>query len=196
MANNAQNKVKYNLKNVYYALLNEDPTTGAVTYGTPKRFPGAVSLGLDPEGENNPFYADGIAYYVVAGNDGYSGDFEMARVIDDFKVDVLGYVTDENDVMVELADVEAKPFALMFQFDGDKYNVRHVMYNCTCERPNVESQTKEENVEVQTETINITAKPIVKDDKLLVKAETTADTNATAYESWFSAVYTPDFASE
>ena len=192
---NAQNKVKYNLKNVYYALLNENANTGEVTYGTPKRFPGAVSLSLEPEGENEPFYADGIAYYIVSSNNGYSGEFEMARVIDDFKTDVLGYTLDDNEVLIEAADAQAKPFALMFQFDGDKYDVRHVMYNCTCERPNTSSQTKEENIEVQTETLNITAKPIVIDDMSIVKAETTADTNSTAYEAWFSAVYEPVNAS-
>ena len=187
---NAQNKVKYNLKNVYYSLLTE-ANDGTVTFGSPKRFPGAVSLSLEPEGENEPFYADGISYYIVNSNNGYSGDFEMARVVDDFKIDVLGYELDDNDVLVEVADTETKKFALLFQFDGDKYDVRHVMYNCTCERPNTASQTKEENIEVQTETVTITAKPIAVNDKFIVKAETTADTNATAYEDWFETVYTP-----
>ena len=38
---NKKNKVKYNLKNVHYALLNTD-TTGNVTYGTPIPIPGDV----------------------------------------------------------------------------------------------------------------------------------------------------------
>jgi len=189
----AQNKVKFNLKNVYYAMLQEDPSTGVVTYGAPKRFPGAVSLSLSAEGENEPFYADGVSYYVVSANNGYSGDFEMARIIDDFKKDVLGYELDENAVLVENIDSQVKPFALMFQFDGDQHDVRHVLYNCTCTRPDMESQTIEDKVEVKTDKVTLSANSVIADGKNIIKAETTADTNAAAYAAWFTQVYMPDW---
>ena len=53
------NKVKFNICNCHYALqkLSE---TGEVTFGTPVAMPGAVSLALDPNGEPESFYADGI----------------------------------------------------------------------------------------------------------------------------------------
>ncbi len=51
-----KNKVRYGLKNCYYAKATFDED-GNVTYGTPVRLPGAVSLSLDPEGE-----VDGVAY--------------------------------------------------------------------------------------------------------------------------------------
>lgn len=38
MANNKKNKIKYNLKNVHYAVLTEDES-GSVSWGTPYRFP-------------------------------------------------------------------------------------------------------------------------------------------------------------
>ena len=53
------NKVKFNLCDVYYALLEKNTETTA-EYATPVRLPGAVSLSLDPEGEQEPFFADGI----------------------------------------------------------------------------------------------------------------------------------------
>ena len=55
----ANNKVKFNLWNVYYAPLLTN-TASKIEYGTPIAIPGAVSLSLDPTGENTPFYADGI----------------------------------------------------------------------------------------------------------------------------------------
>ena len=52
------NKIKYNLKKVYAAVLTK--TDDGYTYATPQSIPGAVSLSLDAEGETSPFYADGI----------------------------------------------------------------------------------------------------------------------------------------
>ena len=59
------NKVKFNLCDVYYALLEKNTETTA-EYATPVRLPGAVSLSLDPEGEQEPFFADGVEYYILS----------------------------------------------------------------------------------------------------------------------------------
>ena len=41
------NKVKFGLKNVHYAVLDE--TDGAASYGTPVAVPGAVNLNLSQQ---------------------------------------------------------------------------------------------------------------------------------------------------
>ena len=56
-----KNKVRFGLKNCYYAKATFDED-GNVTYAKPVRLPGAVSIGLDPEGESENFYADDIVY--------------------------------------------------------------------------------------------------------------------------------------
>lgn len=186
------NKIKYGLKNVYYAVATI-AADGSATYDTPVAFPGAVSLSLDPQGENTPFYADNIVYWVGVANTGYEGDLEIARVTDDFKKDVLGYQTDNKGVLVEDANANAVHFALLFQFEGDVKATRHVMYNCTATRPGANGSTKEDTVEPETESVTITATTIYNAsyDTDIVKAETNEATDTTTYSGWFEAVYTP-----
>lgn len=182
---NKKNKVKYNLKNVHYALLNIDEA-GNVSYGTPVPIPGAVSIGLDANGEPSNFYADGYAYYTISNNMGYEGDLEIAMVPESFRVDVLKEQLDDNKVLVENANVETANFALLFEFDGDIKKIRHVLYKCAASRPSIESQTNEDEIEVQTETLSLKATPLANG---FVKAKTGDDTTDAVYQDWYKAVY-------
>lgn len=179
------NKVKFNIKNVHYA--KQIITNGELSYATPVKEPGAVSISLDPEGEMEPFYADGYVYYMANGNQGYSGDLEMAKFSDSFRTDILGETIDENGLILEDANAEPAKFALLFQFDGDVNEVLHVLYNCTASRIAIASQTNEDSKEVQTETSTITASPL---ENGIVKGKL-EDRTATAYTNFFTAVQMP-----
>jgi phi13 family phage major tail protein len=187
------NRVKYGLKSVYYAVCTVDAVTNVATYGTPKPWPGAVSLSLDAEGGTTKFRADNIDYWVGQSNNGYSGDFESALIPDSFREDILGDVspTGHDGVLIEDAGALTKYFALLFQFEGDDSATRHVMYKCSATRPSVSGQTTDEEIEPQTETLTLTATAIHNAtlDKDIVKARCAADDSA--YGSWFSAVWQP-----
>ncbi len=182
-----KNKVKFNICNVHYALQTVG-TNGEVTFGTPVAMPGAVSLALDANGEPTNFYADGYAYYTIGNNMGYEGDLELAMVPESFRTQVLGETLDANNVLIENANTEAVNFALLFEFDGDIRKIRHVLYNCAASRPNVESKTNEEEIEVQTETLSLKATPLANG---YVKAKTGDDTTDTVYKNWYNEVYLP-----
>ena len=189
---NETNKVKFGIKNCYYAILNEDEN-GNITYDTPKRFPGAVNLSLSKEGSDpEKFYADDIVYYQSGyTNTGYEGDFEFARVIDDFHIDVLGALEDDNGMLIEDADVQPKEFALMVQFSGDKHNTRHVLYRCAASRPDLASQTIEETATPVTETLSLTVIPAQFGERHIVKGKASPD--STNYDTFFDAVPVPTF---
>ena len=180
-----KNKVKFNLKNVHYAKLTMGDNN-VPSYGAPVPIPGAVSISLDANGEPENFYADGIAYYVVNNNMGYEGDLEIALIPESFRTDILKETLDANGVLVENSESDLEKFALLFEFDGDKKHIRHALYNCSASRPGIEGQTNEDNKEVQTETLTISATPLP-DGR--VKGKTGDTTDATVYDNWYSAVY-------
>lgn len=182
-----KNKVKFNLSNVHYAALAvaED---GTPTYAAPVSLPGAVSLSLDPTGEPESFYADGVEYYVINNNQGYDGDLELAMIPESFRTDILKEEADSNSVLVENANSETGSFALLFEFDGDVKKIRHVLYNCSASRPSIESKTNEESKEVQTETLSIKARPL---SSGYVKAKTGDQTDSSVYSGWYGEVYLP-----
>lgn len=182
------NKVKFGLKNVHYALITEGED-GAITYGTPKRIPGAVNLSLAAQGDTETFYADDIAYYVSTANNGYQGDLEIALVPDSFRVDVLGETLDEeSQVLMENSGVELKPFALLYEFTGDQKASRRVMYNCTATRPSEESQTTNNTKTPSTDKLTLTAAPL---SNGLVKAKTTDKTPVSVFSGWYGSVWQP-----
>lgn len=182
------NKVKYNLKNVHAAKLTRS-SSGTFTYGTPKAIPGAVSISLEAEGDSSPFYADGVVYFRSTTNNGYSGDLEIALIPEWFRTEILKEELDNNGVLVEKSTInETEKFALLFEFDGDKKAIRHVLYNCSASRPSIESETTEESIEPGTETLSLTADP--REDGL-VKSRTGDTTQNNTYQNWYKTVYVP-----
>lgn len=191
MASNNKNKVRFGLKNVHWAEITEMSDDGIPTYGTPNRLPGAVSISFDAEGETEPFYADNIAYYIINNNAGYSGDLEVALIPTEFATGVLGEVLDDNGVLVESNTAEVKQFALLFEFDGDKKAIRHVLYCCSVSRPGTEGGTNEDTKNVATETLSFTASAL---SNGLVKSKTSESTKDETYSAWYDSVYVSDAA--
>lgn len=189
---NKKNKVKFNICNVHYAKITVTEE-GEVTFATPVAMPGAVSINMDPTGEPESFYADGIEYYVINNNQGYDGNLELAMIPEIFRTDILKEEADANQVLVENANSETGSFSLLFEFDGDIRKIRHVLYNCSASRPTIESKTNEEDKEVQTETLTIKARPMANG---YVKAKTGDATTEAVYKAWYNKVYEPTAASE
>lgn len=193
-----QNKVKFGLKNVYYSKVTEttDSETGAVTssYSTPARWPGAVSIAQDPQSSRNVFRADNSDYYVTDKNGGFSGALVVAMIPDDVREYCFGVRRDNNGVLVEdgKSGLETKYLAIMFQFEGDKKAIRHLLYKCSLSRPGIGSETTPEGdtPNVQTVSTTITAVPRADADELC-HLEADPLTDSSVYDNWFTSVYIP-----
>lgn len=119
MGQQEKNKVEFGLENVYFARATTDLLSGATTYEKPIRWPGAVELSLEASGDLIKFKADNIDYYISGNNQGYDGKLTTALVPEEFVTKILGEVV-EGGVQTEYSNAETSPFALMFQFEGDK----------------------------------------------------------------------------
>lgn len=180
-----EQKVEFGLKNVHYAPITDDGSK--LTYGVPIALKGAVEISIDPEGDSNPFYADDSTYHTSVSNQGYSGKLTIARLTDEFRTTILGDTIDDKGVLIEHADAQPKPFALLFEFSGDKKATRHVLYNVTVQRPSDGSKTKEDKIDPNTQELEFTA--AIDPYTQVPKAKTTQDADATVYDSWYTTVY-------
>lgn len=184
-----ENKVTYGLQDVHYAPYTIG-TDGTVTYDAPIAIPGGVELSLEPRGDMVEFYADNVLYYSASNNQGYNGTLSIANIPEQFAIDALGEELDDVDkVLNEIATATGKPFALMFQFEGDVKATRHLLYNCTASRPTVSSSTKTDSVEPNANELTFVGSPIKLDNKLMVKTKTTPSTPTAVYDAWYTAVY-------
>ena len=186
-----KNKVKFGLNKVHYAKITSYDEEGVPTFAKPVRIPGAVSLSIDAEGEASNFYADDGVYYVINNNSGYTGDLEIALVPLEFATDILGEKLDEKGVLTETNTAEVSQFALLFEFSGDKNKIRHCLFCCSASRPATESSTIEDEKEVKTETLSLTATAL---NSGLVKTKTCEKTDDEDNENWYKAVYMPNLA--
>lgn len=182
----AENRVNFGLKNVHYATFTI--TDGVITYGTPVRLPGGVELSIEPRGDMTEFYADDILYYSASNNQGYDGTLTIANIPEQFAIDCLGEEKDETDmVLTEKASSKGKPFALLYEFDGDIKATRHVLYHCTANRPTIGSTTKTNTSEPNTNELTFVSSP--RETDYAVKTKTTETTPAGVYDAWYTNIY-------
>lgn len=184
------NKVLYGLKNVHYSTFETQIVNGHTIYDyeTPQPFPGAVSLGLDPQGDLIVFYADDGDYFVADQNSGYEGPFVAARVPDDFRKDIMQELEDDDGSLIESSVPTPKPFALLFEMAGDQQSERCVLYNCTARRVALNPETRTNSATPQTRSMTLKASPRADG---IVKKQSGVNTSAASYAAWYSAVPLP-----
>lgn len=181
------NKVKFGLSNVHIAkmIIGEE---GTITFGTPFKIPGAVTLSLDAEGDSEPFYADNMKFWESFANNGYSGDLEVAKLPEQFETEILGQRKDSNGAIVENINDKISPFAFMYQIEGDQTGTRFCYYNTSVSRPSTEANTTEDTKTPNTDTLAITTSARTDTGDVRVKLPYTEE-NKEIYEKFFDKVY-------
>lgn len=182
-----KNRFHSKLKAVYYApaTITENAGVKSISYGTPVRMFDAVSLSLSKKGDLITVRTDGTEDVIGTDNQGYDGDMELLRLPESFETDCLSSTKNTDGTLDEFEKDDAKPFALLLEFLGDKKNVRHCLYWCYANRPDVEGDNPD-GKEPKNEKVTIYARPRPTDGKIKTK---TGDTvTDSVYNGWYTQV--------
>jgi phi13 family phage major tail protein len=194
MAN--KNKVQFGLSQLAIAELEPDSGSGVPSWKTPIMWPGAVNLSMNAETQEEKFYADDGLYYGEYIDDGYTGELEIAMMLEAFAVMALGWYVDGRGGLVEQSNGMKSNFALLGQFKGDKHGARWAIYNVSAGKPSAEASTRTPGSAPQTQKIPYTATPIQIADGIYATKYTLFDDSSnetvhTAYTDWFKQVTLP-----
>ncbi len=192
----AANKVKFGLKNVYYAKATETTTSGVTTtaYGTPVAWAGAVNLEVNPSStDQTVFRADDSDYYIVSGSSqGFDGTYECANIPEAVETDILGMKKDDNGVICESSADTVEYIALLFEINGDNSGRRYLIPKVKLAKPGISAETTgTDGNQPKTVSLSFTASP--RPDDGMARLHTGDTTDSTTYNNWFSTVYTPSF---
>lgn len=180
------NKVLFGVSNLHVGEYTV-ATNGTVTLGTPYALPGTVNISMEPQSEENKFYADNVVYWSGYSDNGYEGEIENAFFPDDFKTRFMNYKTLSNGGVAQIKGQQNKKVYLMFQVEGDDKARRGIFYNVTLGQITREYSTTEDSVEPATATLPFT----VNGDNATGVVRAAFTDGASAYTTMFTTPPTP-----
>ena len=193
-------KVIYGLKNVHYAIYNEQTKT----YGDWKSIPGAVSMSSDADTTQNDFYADDAVYATISATAKETGTVEFAAITDDMYSDLFNYTVESTSGLTyQNTEPVSATVALGYEVSGNEGKMRGVRYNVTFTSPSQSSNTMTDSTNPDTVTANYTA--VGRDftigtgssattvNVLKAHCTNTGETH-TAYDNFWNAVIVPGIA--
>lgn len=161
-ASNTENKVKFGISNVVYAMVTAVDEDGKPTYGEWKKLPYAVSLTADVNSNTSSDYADNKLVFSYNSITGATITLEVTHLTDDFKKDVLGWKAASDGGLLQPTDNIKPKIALGFQIDGDAKKSKRWFFLCSVSDPAGDSaSTNTESVTFAHDSITLTAYPVV-----------------------------------
>lgn len=146
-------KVHFGLCNVYIA--KRVASGGSVSYDTPVRVPGAVSLNRTKRSEASDFFADNILYFKGKKDSGEDLELVLADVPRSILLQYLNYLEANEGGIVSTDKIPDTAFALLFQVETDDKARKFCYFNCTASEGDGENKTTETANEPQTDTLKI-----------------------------------------
>ena len=175
------------LKNLYYATVTEDKTTGT-TYGDPVRIAGLININVQPSINTNTLHADDVPWATNTSLNEITVSIETADLSDAAVAALLGHEITDGTIKYK-GDDEAPYVALLFESEKDDGGVRFVkLLKGKFHDSDEELQTKGDQIEYQTPSIEGTFICRESDGAWKLRKDVAKSGVATARTSWFAAV--------
>lgn len=180
-------KAIFNIKKVQVSKITE--TDGTITYGSPIKVKGTVSLTMDIEQTNNPIYADGTTYFILQGKSSISGTLENYFVPVEMLKEIFKYVQDSNNNWVQTDDAASR-FGLQFACDDEEGNeVYFTYYDVISTKPGLNLQTSEDSATVNAQSLTLTVSTVEVSGKNIISSF--AQKGDSNYDTYFDKLSLP-----
>jgi phi13 family phage major tail protein len=93
------------LKNVVYATLTSDPTSGTATYAAPKTLKGAISAGINPNVSTETLFADDGPYEIATALGGVNLELNVADLDLTTQAELFGHTLTSGILIRKSSDV-------------------------------------------------------------------------------------------
>ncbi len=182
--------VSVGLKDLYYAPLTSDDSTGVV-YETPTKIAGAITATITPTTNSATLYADDGASETASS----LGEITVALNVKDLpkqaQADLLGHTINADGVLVRSADDTAPYVAIGFRSMKSNGEYRYVwLYKGKFQPQEQSFQTKGDTPQFNTPTINGVFVKREHDNQWQVEVDADDESvDATVISNWFNSVY-------
>ena len=182
-------KVIFNIKKLQFSKIASVSDAGVPTYDSPILVPGTVSLSMETEATTDPFFADGIAYYMPSGATSTTGTLENALFSEGVLKAIYGYIEDSNGNLLE-TDAPVSEFGMQFACDSDEGEVYFTYYRVSSNKPGINLQTSETSATINPQSIEISASTVnLSSGQRVLKSY--AKPTAPNYSTYFNAIVLP-----
>lgn len=187
-------KVLFNIKKLQLQKITSISSSGVPTYdSTVMSVPGTVSLTMEKESTNDPFYADGEAYYTPTGSETSTGTLENALIPDDVLKAIFAYMEDTNGNLVA-TDGQASEFGMQFACDSDDGEVYFTYFRVSSTKPGLNVTTNAPGATINPQSLNLTASPVSLSNGMKI-VHSYATKTASNYSNYFEGIVLPTIAS-
>lgn len=148
------NPVIIGMRNLVYAVLQNDPTSGTATYGAVKLISGAISATVNPNASTATLFADDGPYDVASALGEISVELNVADIPLDVQAELLGH-TKSGGILVRKASDNPPWVAIGYKSlkSNGKYRFTWLSKGKFV-APEQSNQTKGDSPEFQTPTIS------------------------------------------